>query len=222
MANLVQLKMLENISGVLLVDKPAGLSFATVVKSVKCKFNIVKVGHAGSLETMATGLVVLLIGEANKFAEQMMNADRVYEGTVRIGLKTDTGDTNGRPVEGASCQVPVDLSPFKGDIFQTEPRYAAIRKEGAAQYEVVDTGDHARFLAHVYKLSFEGESFTVMGTKNLIVRALIDDMNLALSSLRRTNVGKFSVADALRFDRLLEIEPKDFASCVIPLRDALR
>ena len=98
MANLTQLKMLEDLDGVLLVDKPAGIAFSTVVKTVKRKFGLVKVGHGGSLDAMATGLLVILLGDANKFASDVMGADRSWSGSLRFGETTDTGDRYGRPV----------------------------------------------------------------------------------------------------------------------------
>ena len=219
MANLTQLKMLEDLSGFLLVDKPVGIAFSTVVKAVKRKFNLVKVGHGGSLDAMASGLFILLINDANKFVGDVMGADRSYTGTLRTGFTTDTGDIHGRPTP-PPAKVP-DLSEFKGDIFQTEPRFCSVRKEGSADYEVVDTGDHQQFLAHVYRLSLDGNAFELTCSKGVIVRALANDMGACLESLRRTKIGRFDVADAIPFDRLLETEMKDFASCVTPLSKAL-
>ena len=92
MANLTQLRMLEDLDGLLLVDKPAGIAFSSVVKTVKRKFNLVKVGHGGSLDAMASGLFVVLLGSANKFAGDIMGADRSYTGTMKFGETTDTGD----------------------------------------------------------------------------------------------------------------------------------
>ena len=257
MANLTQLKMLEDLDGFLLVDKPVGIAFSTVVKTVKRKFNLVKVGHGGSLDAMASGLFILLINDANKFVGDVMGADRAYTGTMRLGLRTNTHDVQGTPVEdnriielpnnriegdgegGRSGEmVSVDkiesaLNDFRGDVFQTEPRFCSIRKEGTAGYEVADTGDHLQFLTHVYRLqvgSVEGgrADCEVSGTKSLLVRTLVNDLGealgcgAALESLRRVKVGKFSVADAVPFDRLLATEMKDFASCVLPLSVALR
>ena len=221
MANLMQMGILERTHGFLPVDKPSGIAFTTIVKTVKRKFNLVKVGHGGSLETMASGLVMLLINDANKFVDRVMAADREYTGTVRFGLKTDTGDINGRPLEGASSQVP-NLEQFKGDVFLAEPRYAAIRKESSVQYEIVDTGVHPQTLSHVYKINFEGASFSLRSDKNLIVRALIDSMGFSLESLRREKIGKFNVTDAIKFDKLLEMEIGEVASCIIPARDVLQ
>ena len=253
MANLTQLKMLEDLDGFLLVDKPAGIAFSTVVKSVKRKFNLVKVGHGGSLDAMASGLFILLINDANKFVGDVMGADRSYVGTMKLGVRTNTHDIHGeaikdeadtRPSVGdALKRIESVLPEFKGDIFQTEPRFCSIRKEGSAEYEVADTGDHAQFLAHVYRLSLggleglggsgglddrESVGFEVSGTKALLVRTLVNDIGealgcgAALESLRRVKIGKFSVDQAIPFDKLLLTEMKDFASCVMPLSVALR
>lgn len=239
MANLTQLKMLEDLDGFLLVDKPEGIAFATVVKTVKRKFNLVKVGHGGSLDAMASGLMVLLINDANKFVADVMGADRAYVGTMRFGVRSDTHDVHGtlvptqpNPLDDVAALPPETLAralaEVKGDVFQTEPRYCAIRKEGSADYEVADTGDHDRFLAHVYRFAVTGRAFELVASKGVIVRTLVNDFGAALGcgavleSVRRTRVGKFSVEAAIPFDRLLTTELKDFASCVTPLSQALR
>lgn len=224
MANLTQLRMLENLDGFLLVDKPEGLSFATVLKTVKRKFNLVKAGHGGSLDTMASGLFVILVGDANKYVDRVMGADRTYSGVLRFGETTDTGDRYGRPAPLPDPVMP--LADAKGDVFQTEPRFCSIRRDGAAEYEVVDTGDHTQFLSHVYRLELSGEdavekSFTMTASKSLLPRALAIDLGATLMSLRREKVGKFDVKDAVPFARLLELELKDFASVVMPLSKAL-
>jgi len=240
MANLIQLRMLENLDGFLLVDKPVGIAFSSVVKAVKRKFNLVKVGHGGSLDAMASGLFVLLVNDANKFVADVMGADRAYSGTMRLGLRTNTHDVHGAPLGEPVSAVDVSaerlqtvLPEFKGDLFQTEPRFSTIRKEGTSDYEIADTGDHAQFLSHVYRLQSTGiegnhVSFEVSGTKSLLVRTLVNDVGealgcgAALESLRRTKIGKFTVDQAVPFDKLLATEMKDFASCVMPLSVALR
>ena len=242
MANLTQLKMLEELDGFLLVDKPAGIAFSSVVKAVKRKFNLVKVGHGGSLDSAASGLFILLINDANKFVGDVMGADRAYEGVMRLGLKTNTHDVQGETLStcelgpvmpGLPGKIAAALPEFKGDIFQTESRWCSVRREGSATYEIADTGDHKPFMTHVYKLSLgeiEGEKlpFSVSGTKGLIVRTLVNDFGeaigcgAALESLRRVKIGKFSVDAAIPFDKLLDTDIKDFASCVMPLGEALR
>lgn len=235
MANLVQLKMLEDLSGFLLVDKPSSIAFSTVVKTLKRRFNLVKVGHGGSLDAMASGLFLVLVGDANRYAEDMMAADRCYEGTVKYGLKTDTHDIHGREIPGGSGSVEPPsaeeiarvLPEFKGDIFQTEPRFSSVRREGSAGYTVADTGEHKQFLAHVYKFSVNGSSFSLKASKGVLVRTLVNDFGEALgcgatlASLRRTAVGRFSVDEAVPFDRLLEADPVQFAETVLPLSKAM-
>ena len=221
MANLTQLRMLEELDGFLLVDKPTGIAFSTVVKTVKRKFNLVKVGHGGSLDTMASGLLILLINDANKFVGDVMGADREYTGTLKRGETTDTGDACGRPVPLPPRLATLD--DLKGDVFQVEPKFCAVRKEGSAEYEIVDTGEHKQFLAHVYKFDVKDDgAFELKASKGVIVRALAQDMGATLTSLRRTKIGKFDVADAVPFNKLLETEMKDFAQCVMPLSKALQ
>ena len=221
MANLTQLKMLEDLNGFLLVDKPEGIAFSTVVKTVKRKFNLVKVGHGGSLDAQASGLFILLIGDANKFVGDVMGADREYAGTLKLGETTDTGDAWGRPIPLPSRLATLD--DLRGDVFQVEPKFCAIRKEGTAEYEVVDTGEHKQFLAHVYRFDVKDDgAFELKASKGVIVRALAQDMGATLTALRRTKIGKFDVAEAVPFDKLLETEMKDFASVVMPLSVALK
>ena len=220
MANLTQLKMLEDLNGFLLVDKPAGIAFSTVVKTVKRKFTLVKVGHGGSLDAQASGLFILLIGDANKFVGDVMGADREYAGTLKLGETTDTGDAWGRPIPLPSRLATLD--DLRGDVFQVEPKFCAIRKEGTAEYEIVDTGEHKQFLAHVYRFDVKDDgAFELKASKGVIVRALAQDMGTTLTALRRTKIGKFDVAEAVPFDKLLTTEMKDFASCVMPLSKAL-
>lgn len=224
MANLAQLRRLEDLDGFLLVDKPEGLSFSTVLKTVKRKFNLVKAGHGGSLDTMASGLLVLLVGDANRYVDRVMGADRAYSGVLCFGATTDTGDRFGRPAPLPDPVLPV--AEATGDVFQTEPRFCAVRREGAADYEVVDTGAHTPSLAHVYRLDVapgDGaeRSFSLTASKNLLPRALAIDLGATLVALRREKVGKFDVKDAVPFAKLLETEIGDFASFVLPLAKAL-
>ena len=238
MANLTQLRMLEDLDGFLLIDKPAGIPFATVVKTVKHKFNLVKVGHGGSLDGMATGLFVVLVNGANRFVADVMGADRYWSGTIRLGRRTNTGDVHGdtvveRDADVSEEQLSAALAEFRGDIFQTEPRFCSVRREDRGCYEVADTGDHQQFLSHIYNLKVtpndDGRlAFEVSGTKSLLPRALADDFGEALGcgacleSLRRKKIGSFSVEEAIPFDRLLDTDIVDFASCVKPLSTFLR
>ncbi|MCQ2367505.1 MAG: hypothetical protein MJ109_00625 [Kiritimatiellae bacterium] len=235
MANLTQLKALENLDGFLLVDKPAGIAFSSIVKTIKRRFGLIKVGHGGSLDTMASGLFILLIGDANKFVDRVMNETKEFEGTIDFSRLTNTGDIYGENISSPSPTPSPDLSQFRGDVFLTEPKFCSVKKEGEALYSVVDTGEHKQFMAHVYRLEVKDlgqgqvevqgqgvKAFSLKCDKNVIVRALVRDMGGTLASLRRTKIGKFSIEEAIRFDMLLETEMKDFASCVMPLSKALR
>ena len=231
MANLTQLRMLEGLDGLVLVDKPEGIAFSTVVKTVKRKFNLVKLGHGGSLDAFASGLMVLLLNGANRYADRIMSADRVYEGALVFGETTDTGDRLGRPVPIPGRVLGVEEA--RGDVFQVEPRFCAVRREGTAEYEIADTGEHKQFLAHIYRFELEdgpaadvdggkaARRFSLSASKGLLPRALAQDMGATLVSLRRTRIGRLSVADAIQFDRLLELGLGDFPSCVVPLSKAL-
>ena len=231
MANLVQLKMLEDLDGFLLVDKPENINFSAVVKSVKRKFNLVKVGHGGSLDAMASGLMVLMINDANKFTDRVMGADREYEFSLDFTRATDTGDRNGRAVEPSVRMTPEALlKEFKGDVFQCEPRFAAIRKDGSADYEIVDTGEHSQTLSHVYRMEKmegigggeQGSDFRLVATKGFLPRAMAFDAGVTLTRLRRTRQWKFDVAQAVPFAKLLEAEIGEFASFVTSIGEALR
>lgn len=242
MANLLQMRQLEGLNGLLLVDKPEGIAFPSVVKAVKRRFNLVKVGHGGSLEAGASGLLVLLLNEANKAAERIMNADRVYEGVLKLGVRTSTGDRFGEPqgdadetatYEAFRERIDEAASRLRGDLFQTEPRFCAVRREGSAAYEIADTGAHQAFLAHVNKLAFSTSplspahvSFTLKASKSLIVRALVMELGdllgcgATLTSLRRTRQGSFSVEAATPFQQLLTTELGDFPALVRPVSEA--
>ena len=230
MANLTQLRMLEELDGLVLVDKPEGIAFSTVVKTVKRKFNLVKLGHGGSLDAFASGLMVLLLNDANRYVDRIMGADRMYEGALLFGETTDTGDRIGRPAPAPEHLLKVEEA--RGDVFQVEPRFCAVRREGTAEYEIADTGEHKQFLAHIYKFELEGgpsaaekrgESvkFSLSATKSLLPRALAQDMGATLVSFRRTKIGRLDVADAIPFDELMDIGFGDFPSCVTPLSKAL-
>ena len=110
-----------------------------------------------------------------------------------------------------------------------EPRFCAVRREGSAQYDIADTGEHTQFLSHVYRFEVgekdasSGESaFSLVASKGVIVRALAQDLGATLMSLRRTKIGKLSIDDAIPFDKLLETDIGNLPSCVVPISRALR
>ena len=160
MARLESIAMLAELDGAVLVDKPANMASHDVVKAVKQHFNLVKVGHGGTLEPNATGLFVLLVGDGTRLAEDLMGRDRAFTATIRLGRVTDTQDREGRtlsesPVAVTREALDAALPEFRGDIFQTPPAFSTIKMTGHPGYDTVETpaDERAARLVHVYRLA---------------------------------------------------------------------
>ncbi len=128
------------VHGVLLLDKPAGISSTQALAKVKWLLNAEKAGHTGTLDPFATGLLPLCFGEATKFAQDLLDADKTYEATIHLGVTTTTGDTEGDvidtlPVDVSVAQVEAVLQPFRGPIRQVPPMYSALKRDGKPLYE---------------------------------------------------------------------------------------
>ena len=132
--------------GVLLVDKPAGMTSHDVVARARRIFKMKKIGHAGTLDPMATGLLILLIGRATRLSQYLMSLDKVYEGSVTLGITTDSHDAEGevlstRPVPDLDqTAMEEHLSSFVGDQYQTPPMFSAIKKDGVPLYKLARKG----------------------------------------------------------------------------------
>jgi len=240
MANLDQIALLAATNGILLVDKPAGLAAHDVVREFKRHFNLVKVGHGGTLETNASGLFVVLLGEGTKVAESLMGADRAYSMTVRLGTATDTCDRNGavlatKPFDiVTSAALETALAEFRGDVFQAPPRFSAVLVHGKTGYQIVPTAedDVRPRLVHVYRLVAASCAPPLVGldfscTKGTSPRALARDLGEKLGCgasvefLRRVSCGRLRIADALPYDDLLKLDPMEFRKRVIPVAQAV-
>lgn len=240
MANMESRAMLALVDGVLAVDKPANISSHDLVKSVKMHFNLPKIGHGGTLEPNATGLLVLLIGDATRFAGEVMGADRAYTAQIRLGRVTNTQDREGetlaeKPYDGVTReQFEAALPEFRGDIFQTPPPFSVMKRPDSPTYGIVPTDpDEAKArLVHVYRLvvrEFAPPLVTLdlLCTKGVCVRALAHDLGqmlgcgACLESLRRTKCGKFDVANALGFMEAMKLDAVSFKQHVIPMAGAL-
>ena len=147
MANIANIAMLAELDGAVLVDKPAGISSHDLMKAVKTRFNLVKVGHGGTLDAPATGLFILLLGDATRFSNDLMNADRSYCATLSLGCETDTGDragnaiTDGSSVNVTRGQFDAVLKDLRGDIYQSPPEFSAVKIPGKPGYEIVRTAE---------------------------------------------------------------------------------
>jgi len=239
MANLASIAMLAELDGLLLVDKPVGISAHDVMKAVKTHFNLVKVGHGGTLDVTASGLFVLLLGSATRFSNSLMNGDRAYMATIRLGRDTDTHDRAGRLLSEAEPGVSREsfdaaLHDFRGDIYQSPPAYSAVKIPGREGYEIVKSSDEdigRERMVHVYRLAvvdFAPPSvrLEMSCTKGASVRALVGDLGHALGcgavleECRRVSAGRLRVEDAMPFMEILKLDAVDFKRRVLPLSEA--
>ena len=232
--------------GLLLVDKPAGITSHDVVYKVRRGFGIAKVGHGGTLDPGATGLLVILLGKATKISNRVMGGDKVYTGILRLGAATDSQDSDGDITErgdpsGVTPEALASaMSALTGDIYQTPPMVSAVKKNGIRLYDLARKGQEVerepRFV-HVYEYTATGTPapapdglvdvpIRVRCTKGTYIRTLCHDVGEALgchahlSSLRRLQSGQFRVDDALPLDEILALSKEDLARHVVPLGKA--
>ena len=243
MANLDSIARLAELDGVLLVDKPTNISSHDVVKAVKQRFNLVKVGHGGTLDPNATGLLVLLVGDATRLSADLMGRDRTYSGVIRLGRTTNTFDREGETV----AEKPFDAvtrerldevvrKDFLGDSFQKPPAFSVIKMPAHPTYDIVRTAEESERterLVHVYRLAVTDfapprVAFEMSCTKGTVPRVLIHDLGqtlgcgASLDELRRTRCGKFSLDDAIGFMDLLKLDAPSFRARVIPMSEVGR
>jgi tRNA pseudouridine55 synthase len=223
--------------GVLLVDKPKTWTSHDVVAKVRGHFRFQKVGHCGTLDPMATGLLVLVLGRATKLSERLMGDDKTYEGVMQLGTTTHTGDCDGQVLETkpvpplTEAQLLEIMAKFKGDIYQTPPMVSAIKHEGRPLYKLARKGievEREPRLIHIYDfrlLKFEPPriEFRLACTKGTYVRTLATDIGKEvgcgahLADLRRTASGKFNIEGAHTLEQILA-QPKDsLVQWILPL-----
>jgi len=224
------------LDGAILVDKPAGPTSHDVVDAIRRKFGIKKVGHCGTLDPNATGLLIIVLGRGTKLSERLMGDDKVYEGTVKFGETTDSYDCDGEltaslPVMPMTLdQLNEEAVTFIGDIMQVPPMVSAIKKNGVPLYKLARKGievEREPRLIHVYNFRFTDytEPFAkcrVACTKGTYIRSLAHDLGQKLgcgahlTALRRCASGKFDVADALSLDAILKMTTAELEKRVIP------
>ena len=202
----------RDIHGILLLDKPAGMSSNQAVQRVRWLFQARKAGHTGTLDPFATGLLPICLGEASKTAAFMLDADKCYEARARLGVATDTGDIEGAvireeaPPELDAAAIEAALERFGGDIEQVPPMYSALKHRGRPLYELaregkkVERAPRAVTIHELECLAWQPPdlAFRVRCSKGTYVRTLAEDIAAALGScahlreLRRTASGAFS------------------------------
>lgn len=206
----------RKIDGVLLLDKPTGLTSNSALQRAKRLYEAEKAGHTGTLDPFASGLLPICLGEATKFSQFLLNADKAYRAEIRLGVRTTTADPEGevietRPVAVDVAQVQAVLPRFLGEIMQTPPMHSALKRDGRPLYEYARQGieiERAARAVQVRELVFEslvGEVLTlaVHCGKGLYVRTLAEDIGAALGcgaylqALRRLAVGPFRLDEAV-------------------------
>ena len=209
-------------NGILLIDKPAGWTSSDVVAKLRGVLHEKRIGHSGTLDPMATGLLVLFVGRATRAAEFAESHDKRYLAGLRLGLVTDTQDVTGNPVGGAPRPVSRDeleaaLAAFRGEIEQLPPMYSAIKVKGKKLYEIARRGGEVERQPRpvtIRKLAIVGEKdgdflLDVVCSKGTYVRTLCHDVGAALgcggcmSSLRRVQAGQFQLEQAHTLEQVI-------------------
>ena len=224
------------LDGVLLFDKPLGLSSNTALQKVRRLFRAEKAGHTGTLDPLATGLLPICFGEATKFSNALLDADKTYRARVRLGQTTATGDAEGdvlvhRPVEVSEAQLEQVLPEFTGEISQLPPMHSALKHQGKPLYEYIRKGETVEREARkvtIHELvleRFAGEELeiTVRCSKGTYIRTLAEDIGEALGcgahllALRRLAIGRFSLDDAYTWERLETMDSAQREACLLPV-----
>ena len=230
------------VDGVLLVDKAAGMTSHDVVALVRRQLQIKKVGHCGTLDPIATGLLLLTLGRGTKIQDLLMAEDKEYAGAMTLGVTTSTQDCEGETIE--TREVPAlseeairaAFEKFRGDFYQTPPMVSAIKRGGVPLYKLARKGqmvEREPRLVHVYRYSIDRIAlpeldFTVVCSKGFYVRTYAHDIGeelgcgAHLSRLRRVKSGRFDVGNAISVDKLKSSAPAEIKARVLSLPEVSR
>ncbi len=224
------------LDGAILIDKPAGPTSHDVVDAIRRHFNIRKVGHCGTLDPNATGLLIIVLGRGTKLSEKLMSDDKVYEGAMKFGETTDSYDADGELT--GSLPVPVltldqlneAAAAFIGDQMQTPPMVSAVKKDGVPLYKLARKGievEREPRLIHIYNFRFSAYQeplahFRMACTKGTYVRSVAHELGQKLgcgahlATLRRITSGKFDVAQAITLHDVFKLTPRELEGRVMP------
>lgn len=226
-------------SGILLIDKPAQITSAKVVSRIKRVLQAPKVGHAGTLDPFATGLLICLIGRATRLARFFLESDKTYRAALHLGVTTDTGDVTGKSITESPGKIPAEegiravFERFTGKIRQVPPVYSALKHQGVPLYRWARQGKAIQkpprtvtiHRLKVHSVDLPEVSFQVTCSAGTYIRSLAVDVGAALGCgghllrLRRIQSGDFHVNDAVPFDRV--DDPAALKKRIIPMTAAL-
>ncbi len=228
----------SSINGILIVDKPKGWTSHDVCAFVRKRFKIPKVGHAGTLDPLATGILVLLLGKATKRSMELTACDKDYFGIMELGVKTDSHDKDGKVIgERPSESVTLDAirekaREFTGEMIQTPPMVSALKHQGVRLYKLARQGREVprvgrKVLVHEFRIEKKEGSlvhFYARVSKGTYLRTLVNDLGealgcfAALAELRRIRSGEFSLQESVTIDSLKQISAEEFYQKIHPLR----
>lgn len=213
-------------NGILIIDKPSGMTSFDVVRRIRRISGEKKVGHGGTLDPLASGVLPILIGSATKLSNEVMQGDKEYLAGIKFGVATDTDDSEGKTVSTGS--VPKDLlsrltaliPDFLGNIMQTPPIYSAIKKDGRPMYKAARKGEKVELeprpvkICELELLEASGDTVTlrVKCSKGTYIRALARDLGSKIGcgahiiSLRRTLCGTYGIDDAKKLDEISSLQ----------------
>jgi len=232
------------VHGILLLDKPVGLSSNAALQQVKRIFNAQKAGHTGSLDPLATGVLPVCLGEATKITSYLLDSDKKYQGMVKLGVRTNTADLEGDIVESRPVPVLSDktiemaLDSFRGEISQIPPMHSALKLNGKPLYELARQGIEVEReprnvkIYDLKKLSFDVDELEIFVhcSKGTYIRTLAEDLGEVLEcgghlkALRRVAAGPFDIKQSITLDKLMEVAKQGqqaLDKLLLPMHSAL-
>ncbi len=229
------------LKGILNINKEKGISSARVVSLVRRALGMKKVGHTGTLDLEASGVLPIVVGKATRVSDYMMTKDKVYETEIILGAKTDTLDAAGEIIARSDKKVSVDdflgaMNTFRGEIEQIPPMYSALKVDGQKLYDLARQGieiDRKRRKVNIYDIKlidfdFPKATIRVTCSKGTYIRTLVDDIGDKLGTfayvneLIRTRVGDFDIKDSIKSEDILDLDQKDLIKAMAPIDSALK
>ncbi|MDR2429974.1 MAG: tRNA pseudouridine(55) synthase TruB [Puniceicoccales bacterium] len=226
------------LDGILVVDKPSGITSHDVVNQLRRLLRMKRIGHAGTLDPMATGVLVILLGKATKLSQYLMSHDKEYEGTLRLGQTTDTQDADGEilvtipvPATLTADALTAAMDKMQGDQYQTPPMFSAKKIQGVPLYKLARKGEtverEPRFI-HIGQFTLLGytppdATFRVKCSKGTYVRTLAHDLGHTLgpgahlTALRRTASGEIRIGQATTLPELEKMALPEIRARLVPM-----